>query len=72
MEKEIGLETEFREAFMNVLDFLESSNIPIEAIYENKKPKFLPDNISRDWDTIQQWYSEEEKREKETGEIMLY
>lgn len=72
MENEIGLETEFRESFMNVLGFLESSNIPIEAIYENKKPKFMPDDISKDWDIIQKRYSEEEKREKETGDIMLY
>lgn len=71
MEKEIGLETEFREAFMNVLDFLESSNIPIEAIYKNKKPKFLPDNISRDWDIVQEYYRQEEEEEKEAGVPIL-
>lgn len=72
MENEIGLETEFRESFMKVLDFLNANNLPIDAIYENKKPSFLPDSLNQDWDTIQKRYSEEEEREKETGDIMLY
>lgn len=67
MDNEIGLETEFREAFMNVTAYLDENGIPMESIYDNKKPEFLPENISKDWDIIQEYYKQEEEEDKERG-----
>ena len=69
--KEIAFEPDFRDAFMKVTKFLEEANLPIELVYQNKKPKNLPENTSNAWDTVQAYYEQEEKREKETGDIIL-
>ena len=69
--KEIAFEPDFRDAFMNVQRFLSEASLPIELVYQNKKPKDLPESISNDWDTIQAFYEQEKKREEETGDIIL-
>lgn len=68
----IGLETNFKEAFMKVADFLGEADLPLELVYKNKKPSFLPEDVDKAWDIVQQFYEQEDKREKETGEIILY
>ena len=69
--KEIPFEPDFREAFMEVNQFLGEANLPIELVYKNKKPNNLPEGISRAWDTVQAYYEQEERQEKETGDIIL-
>ena len=70
-EQEIAFEPDFRDAFMKVSQFLDEANLPIELVYQNKKPNNLPEGISTAWDTIQAFYEQEDRREKETGDIIL-
>lgn len=70
-EKEIPFEPDFRDAFMRVYQFLAETSLPIELVYKNKKPKNLPQNISNDWDTVQTFYEQIDKRVEETGDIIL-
>lgn len=70
-EREIPFEPDFRDAFMSVSGFLLEANLPLELIYENKKPKNLPKNISDDWETIQTFYRQEKEYEEKTGGIIL-
>lgn len=70
-EKEIAFVPDFRDAFMEVTQFLDEASLPIELVYQNKKPKNLPESISNAWDTVQAYYEQEEREEKETGRIIL-
>jgi hypothetical protein len=70
-EQEIAFEPDFRDAFTKVTQFLAEANLPIELVYENKKPKNLPESISNAWDTVQAFYEQQKKREEETGDIVL-
>ena len=68
----IGLETNFKEAFVKVVDFLNEADLPLELVYKNKKPATLPKDVDVAWDIVQKFYEQEDQREKETGEIVLY
>lgn len=68
----IGLETDFKEAFVKVVDFLNEADLPLDLVYKNKKPSFIPEDVNAAWDIVQKFYEQEEQREKETGEIVLY
>lgn len=70
-EREIPFEPDFRDAFMSVYEFLAEANLPLELVYKNKKPKNLPKNISDDWETVQAFYEQKDRKEKETGDIIL-
>lgn len=70
-EKEIAFEPDFRDAFMKVSRFLDEASLPIELVYRNKKPNNLPEGISNAWDIVQAYYEQEDRREKETGDIIL-
>lgn len=69
--KDIELETNFKDAFMRVTQFLGEANLPLSIVYDNKKPNNLPESISKDWDIVQKFYKQEEEAEKETGDIIL-
>ena len=70
-EQEIPFIPDFRDAFMKVSQFLDEANLPIELVYQNKKPKNIPESISNAWDTVQAYYEQEEREEKESGRIIL-
>ena len=56
---------------MNVVAYIQEVGLPMDVIYDNKKPDNLPEDVDKDWETVQAYYEQERREEEENGGIPI-